>query len=58
MLSALYDADEDAAERIEPAQRRDARSQDGRVERHGTVTIVWRYGHEGRFAERARGCIL
>jgi hypothetical protein len=41
MLFAGYYDDEDTAERYEPALRRNARSFDGAVERHGTLTLLW-----------------
>jgi hypothetical protein len=58
MLFAGYYDDEDRAERYEPAVRRNARSFDGAVERHGMLTLLWVRGHESRFAERARACLL
>jgi hypothetical protein len=57
VLAAYYD-DEDRAERYEPALRRNARSFDGAVERHGTLTLLWVRGAESRFAERVRDCLL
>jgi hypothetical protein len=57
VLAAYYD-DEDRAERYEPALRRNARSFDGAVERHGTLTLLWVRGDESRFAERVRDCLL
>jgi hypothetical protein len=38
--------------------RRNARSFDGAVERYGTLTLLWVRGHEGRFADRTRDCLL
>jgi hypothetical protein len=58
MLFAGYYDDEDRAERYEPALRRNARSFDGAVERHGTLTLLWVRGAESRFAERVRDCLL
>ena len=58
MLFAGYYDDEDRAERYEPALRRNARRFDGTVERHGTLTLLWVRGDEGRLAERARDCLL
>jgi hypothetical protein len=58
MLFAGYYGDEDRAERYEPALRRNARSFDGAVERHSTLTLLWIRGDERRFAERVRGCLL
>jgi hypothetical protein len=57
VLAAYYD-DEDRAERYEPALRRNARTFDGSVERHGTLTLLWVRGHEGRLAEPTRDCLL
>jgi hypothetical protein len=49
---------EDRAARYEPALRRNARSFDGAVERYGTLTLLWVRGHERRFADRTRACVL
>ena len=57
-VEAQYYDDEQDAERYEPAQRRFARTHDGAVERHGTLTLLWVRGDEGRLAERARDCLL
>lgn len=57
VLAAYYD-DEDRAERYEPAVRRNARSFDGAVERHGTLTLLWVRGDESPLAERTRDCLL
>lgn len=57
VLAAYYD-DEDRAERYEPSLRRNVRSYDGVVERHGTLTLLWVRGSEGPFAERTRDCLL
>jgi hypothetical protein len=57
VFAGYYD-DEDRAERYEPALRRNARSFDGTVERHGTLTLLWVRGNETRFAERVRDCVL
>jgi hypothetical protein len=58
MVSAAYYDDEDRAERYEPALRRNARSFDGSVERHGALTLLWVRGDESRLAERVRDCLL
>ena len=58
MLFAGYYDDKDRAERYEPALRRNARSFDGTVERHGMLTLLWVRGDESRLAERARDCLL
>jgi hypothetical protein len=57
ILAAYYD-DEDRAERYEPALRRNARSYDGVLERHGTLTLLWVRGNESPVAERTRDCLL
>jgi hypothetical protein len=41
-----------------PTLRRDARSFDGTVERHGALTLLWVHGDESRLAERVRDCLL
>ena len=58
MLFAGYYDDEDRAERYEAAPRRSARSFEGAVERHGTLTLLWVRGDESRLAGRARDCLL
>jgi hypothetical protein len=58
MVFAAYYDDEGRSERYEPAVRRNARSLDGVVERHGTLTLLWVRGAESRLAERARDCLL
>ena len=58
MVFAAYYDDEDRAERYEPGLCRNARGYDGFVERHGMLTLLWVRGHEGRFAERTRDCLL
>lgn len=57
VLAAYYD-DEDRAERYEPALRRNTRSFNGAVERHGTLTLLWVRGDESPLAERTRDCLL
>jgi hypothetical protein len=42
----------------QPAQRRNARTHDGAVEPHGTLTLFWLYGHRHPLAEPARDCLL
>jgi hypothetical protein len=58
MLEAQYWDDEDSAERAASALRRNARTYDGSVERHGTLTVLWLGAHDSRFAERARNCLV
>jgi hypothetical protein len=58
MVEAQYYDDEAEAERDAPGLRRNARTYDGSVERHGTLTLLWIGGDEGRFAERTRDCLL
>jgi hypothetical protein len=58
MVMAGYYDDEDRAERYEPSLRRNARSFDGAVERHGTLTLLWVRGDDSPFGERARDCLL
>lgn len=58
MLFAGYYDDEDRAERYEPALRRNARSFDGAVERHGRLTLLWVRGEAHRLAEQVRDCLL
>jgi hypothetical protein len=41
-----------------PTLRRNARSFDGGVERHGPLTLFWVRGDESRFAERVRDCLV
>ncbi len=57
VFAGYYD-DEERAERYEPALRRNARSFDGAVERHGGLTLLWVRGDEGPLAERVRDCLL
>jgi len=58
MLFAGYYDDEDRAEGYEPALRRNARSFEGVVERHGALTLLWVRGDDSPFGERARDCLL
>lgn len=58
MVEAQYWDDEDSAQHHAPAQRRNARTYDGSVERHGPLTLLWLRGHEARLAERTRDCLL
>jgi hypothetical protein len=58
MVFAGYYDDEARASRLEPSIRRNARRFDGSVERHGTVTLLWVRGREGRLGERTRDCLL
>jgi hypothetical protein len=58
MVFAGYYDEEDRAERFESAVRRSARRFDGFVERHGSLTLLWVRGREGRIGERARACLL
>jgi hypothetical protein len=57
-VEAGYYDNEREAERLEPASRRAARQIDGVIERHGSLILLWVYGHEHPVAERARGCLL
>jgi hypothetical protein len=57
-VEAQYYDDEQEAERYEPAQRRFARTHDGAVERHGTLTLFWLGGRGHPLAERTRDCLL
>jgi hypothetical protein len=57
-VEAAYYDNEQEAERLEPASRRAARQIDGVIERHGSLILLWVYGHEHPVAERARGCLL
>jgi hypothetical protein len=57
-VEAQYYDDEAEAERLEPGWRRFARTHDGAVERHGTVTLLWIGGREHPLAERTRDCLL
>jgi len=57
-VEAQYYDDAEEAERYEPAQRRSARTHDGAVERHGTLTLLWLRGHGQPLAERTRDCLL
>jgi hypothetical protein len=58
MLYVQYHDDEDAAKRYEPGVRREARRHGWVAERHGTLTFLWRDGHEGRIGRQTRGCVL
>ena len=57
-VEAQYYDDEEEAERYEPAARRFARTHDGAVEPHGTLTLFWVYGHRHPLAEPTRDCLL
>jgi hypothetical protein len=57
-VEAQYFDDEQEAERHEPGMRRYARAHDGAVERHGTLTLFWFYGHRAPLAERTGDCFL
>jgi hypothetical protein len=57
-VEAQYYDDEEEAERYEPGQRRSARTEGGAVERHGTLTLLWLFGHGRPLADRTRDCLL
>jgi hypothetical protein len=58
MLHVQYHDDEDAASRYEPGLLREARRQGWFAERHDTLTLLWRDGHDERFGQRTRDCIV
>jgi predicted small lipoprotein YifL len=68
LTSALAAAGCAGARTVPPARKRaaasrawistHARSFEGAVERHGTLTLLWVRGDESPFAERTRDCLV